>query len=321
MKTAITGGAGFLGSNLADRLVDAGDEVLVLDDLSTGREHNLRDALEAGLQLAVGDVSEPDFLAESISSFAPDRIFHLAAQADVRKSNDDPGFDARVNVIGTINVLEAARRGGGLPVVFAATGGAAYGEGSGSELPLPEATEPAPESAYGVGKLAGEGYVDLYRRMYDVPGLALRFGNIYGPRQDPHGEAGVVAIFCGRLLDGVAPTIFGDGLQTRDYVYVDDAVRALVAASDAQANRGAEIAGPFNVGTGVETTVLDLLEILAPLSGADPEPVFAGARQGEVQRIAIDPRLAGRELGWQPLTDLEAGLQQTLASVRRSRSA
>ena len=242
MRSIVTGGAGFIGSNLVDALVKREDEVLVVDDLSTGKEQNLADAAGSGATLVRGDIAAPGVVAEQVDGFRPDRIFHLAAQADVRKSNADPVFDARVNLIGTINVLEAARRR------FRAGrlcgdrwGGLRRGGGRGSTVPGDRRARPGvrlwSQQARG-GELRG-----LYRRLNGVPGLALRLGNVYGPRQDPHGEAGVVAIFCGRLLAGERPKVFGDGLQTRDFVFVDDVVAALVAASDALAEGGTESEG------------------------------------------------------------------------------
>ena len=319
MKSLITGGAGFIGSHLADELIRRGDEVRVLDDLSTGYESNLAVAVAGGATLAAGDVCDRGFVDSQISAFAPDRVFHLAAQVDVRKANADPQLDARINVLGTVNLLEAVHAAGDVPFVFAATGGAVYGEGDGARLPFQETAAPAPETAYGVSKLAGESYVALFRRLHGVPGLALRLGNIYGPRQDPHGEAGVVAIFCGRLLEREDPTIFGDGRQSRDYVYVDDAVRALTAAADALASRGTSIEGPLNVGTGAQTSVLELLETLARLAGVAVEPLFAPPRLGEVQSVAIDPAAAGRELGWSAQESLEEGLSRTLSFVQEQR--
>jgi UDP-glucose 4-epimerase len=318
MRSLVTGGAGFIGSNLVDALVARGDEVLVLDDLSTGREENLTGALGDGARLVRCDISDGAAVRAEIGAFAPEAVFHLAAQADVRKAVADPAFDARVNVLGTVNVLEATRAAGGAPVVFAATGGAVYGEGEGAKLPFPESTRPAPETAYGASKLAGEIYVDLYGRLHGLPGLALRFGNVYGPRQDPHGEAGVVAIFCGKLLAGEAPTVYGDGRQTRDYVFVDDAVRALIAASEALA-AGSAPPGPLNVGTGVETSVLDLLDALLPLTGSELEPVFADARPGEVRRVSLAPGAAEAGLGWTARVPLEEGLRATVESIRGER--
>lgn len=316
MRSLVTGGAGFIGSNLVDALVARGDEVLVVDDLSNGREANLSGVLGSGAELLVADLAG-DEAAAAHARFGPDVVFHLGAQADVRKAVDDPAHDAGVNVIGTIAVLEAARRSGSR-VVFAATGGAVYGEGEGRALPFPESAAPAPETPYGVSKLAGELYVAMYRRLHGVPGIALRFANVYGPRQDPHGEAGVVAIFCGRLLDGAAPRVFGDGLQTRDYVFVADTVAALLAADAALAGE-APPAGPLNIGTGRETSVLELVAELASISGLPFEAELSPARQGEVQRVAIDPAAAGEELAWRPETDLRDGLARTLDSVRSSR--
>lgn len=314
-RSLVTGGAGFIGSHLVDALVESGDEVLVLDDLSTGKRENLGRHLDGGtVRLAEGDVSDRDFVQGEISAFGPERGFHLAAQADVRKAIEDPGFDARVNVLGTVTVLEALRLAGAGPVVFASTGGAIYGEGEGRQLPLPESADLAPETAYGASKLAGEVYLGLYRRLHGTRGLALRFGNVYGPRQDPHGEAGVVAIFCGRYLRGEAPTVFGDGEQTRDYVYVTDVVAAMRAAAAALAGEGAAPEGPYNVGTGTETTVLELARILRGVSGSEIEPVRAPARTGEVQRSVIDPAAAERDLGWRAATPLAEGLRTTFAS-------
>ena len=214
-------------------------------------------------------------------------------------------------------MLEAARAAGGAPVVFAATGGAVYGEGEGADLPFPESTPPAPESAYGASKLAGEIYLGLYRRLHGMPGLALRFGNVYGPRQDPHGEAGVVAIFCGRLLAGEAPTVFGDGAQTRDYVFVDDVVAALLLGAEAIAG-GDGPEGPLNIGTG------DRDERARPArgprcrsSGADVKPIFAEARAGEIQRVSLDASAARQALGWRPQVPLAEGLRRTFESVAR----
>ncbi len=320
-RSLVTGGAGFIGSHLVDALLAAGDQVLVVDDLSTGRQANLAGHDPEQLRIAVGSIADRAFLQAEIDSFEPERAFHLAAQADVRKALEDPIFDATVNVLGTINVLESlwSARGTGCPLVFASTGGAIYGEGEGRDLPFTESAELAPESAYGASKLAGEVYVGLYRRLYGLPALALRFGNVYGPRQDPHGEAGVVAIFCGRLLAGEAPTVFGDGLQTRDYVYVSDVVAAVLAAAAGLARSGAELEGPFNVGVGVETSVLDLVGALAEPAGGRVEPVMAPARTGEVQRVVIDPSAAERELGWRPEVGVDAGLIRTFESFAAAR--
>jgi UDP-glucose 4-epimerase len=310
MKALVTGGAGFIGSNLVDALLARGDEVTVLDDLSTGRRENLDGALAAGAKLAEADVRDAEAVAAIAAEAKPDVVFHLAAQIDVRKSVEDPAFDAAVNVGGTANVLEAARAAGARRFVFVSTGGAIYGEGEGKALPLDEDAPAEPLSPYGQSKFAAEGYLGLYERLYGLSTVALRLGNVYGPRQDPLGEAGVIAIFCGKLRAGERPTVFGDGRQTRDYIYVGDVVTALLAAA------GSEATGAFNVGTGIETDVLELVRVLAELGdGASFEPEFAPARTGEVQRIAIDPGLAQRELGWQAAVDLAEGLRLTLDSI------
>ncbi|MFN8113693.1 MAG: NAD-dependent epimerase/dehydratase family protein [Solirubrobacterales bacterium] len=318
-RSVVTGGAGFIGSNLVDALVRRGDQVLVIDDLSTGRVSNLTGARAAGVDLRVTDLGGAEARSETVA-FAPDVVFHLGAQADVRRAVADPIDDARINVLGTINVLEAARESEAR-ILFAATGGAVYGEGEGKELPFDEHATAVPETPYGVSKLAGEHYVEMYRLLHGVPGLALRFGNVYGPRQDPHGEAGVVAIFCGSLLDGRRPTVFGDGLQTRDYVFVGDAVAALMAADERLAAAGSELTGPLNIGTGVETSVLELVDRLGELSDAPFEAELGAARPGEMRRSAIDSSAAGSLLGWSAGTDLATGLAVTLESVRAERRA
>lgn len=308
-RALVTGGAGFIGSHVVDALVRAGDRVLVVDDLSSGRESNLAESLGEGVELEACDIREADRLARLSESFAPDRIFHLAAQVDVRKAVADPSHDAAVNVLGTISALQAARAAGVGAFVFASTGGAIYGEGAHRELPFGESAEPAPGSGYAVSKLAAEHYVDLYHRLHGVPGVSLRFGNVYGPRQDPHGEAGVVAIFAGRARDGVAPTIFGDGSQTRDYVFVGDVVDAVLRAGD-RLGEGS-LRRCYNVGTGVETSVLELAEQIGRIAGTAATPEYAPPRAGEVERVAIDPAAIGEDLGWRPQTDLQGGLERT----------
>ncbi len=305
MRALVTGGAGFIGSHLVDALVERGDEVEVLDDLSTGRRENLTGALEAGAKLIEADVSDDTSVAGTIESRPPDVVFHLAGQIDVRVSVSDPFFDARLNVGGTINVLDAARQAGVGRVVFASTGGAIYGEGTGRDLPLDEIAECLPDAPYGQSKLAAEGYLDLYSRLYDLSTIALRLGNVYGPRQDPLGEAGVVAIFCGALLDGRTPRVFGDGEQTRDYVYVGDIVEALLAAGESR------VTGTLNTGTGTETSVLELGRMIGEACDRPFEPQMAPPRPGEVQRIAIDSERAERDLGWKARTSLEEGLRRT----------
>src|SRR5680860_1162406 len=310
MRTLVTGGAGFIGSNLVDALLARGDAVSVVDDLSTGRRSNLDRALAAGAELAELDIREAAALAELVAAAQPEVVFHLAAQIDVRKSLADPAFDASINVGGTANLLEAARASGSPRIVFVSTGGAIYGEGEGQRLPLDESTPIAPFSAYGQSKFAAEGYLALYERLYGLSGVSLRLGNVYGPRQDPLGEAGVIAIFCGKLRGGERPTVFGDGRQTRDYIYVGDVVTAALAAARSGAS------GPVNIGSGIETDVLELAARLAEIDGAaDFEPEFAPPRAGEVQRISLDAGRAERELGWRATTGVADGLRLTLASL------
>jgi UDP-glucose 4-epimerase len=310
MRCLVTGGAGFIGSNLVDALLARGDEVTVVDDLSTGRESNLEPGLAAGAELSEMDIRDGEALSRLAAERRPETIFHLAAQIDVRKSLADPFFDAGVNVGGTANVLEAARAGECGRVVSISTGGAIYGEGDGQQLPLGEDAPIAPMSAYGQSKFAAEGYLSLYHRLYGLSGVSLRLGNVYGPRQDPLGEAGVIAIFCGLLKEGGRPTVYGDGTQTRDYIYVGDVVSAAMAAGDSDAT------GPINIGTGKETNVLELIEALRGLSGnEDFEPNFAPERTGEVQRITIDAGRAESELDWHPEVDLREGLRITLDSI------
>jgi len=310
MRCFVTGGAGFIGSNLVDALLARGDDVTVVDDLSTGRRENLDGALAGTARLVELDIRDREALTDLAAREKPEVVFHLAAQIDVRKSVADPAFDASINVGGTANVLDAARAAGSRRVVFTSTGGAIYGEGEGQELPLGEDAPIAPLSAYGQSKFAAEGYLALYERLYGMSGVSLRLGNVYGPRQDPLGEAGVIAIFCGRLRAGEQPTVFGNGKQTRDYIYVGDVVAAALAAADSEAS------GPINIGTGIETDVLELVNRLAELGGAGGfEAELAPPRTGEVQRISIDPARAGRELGWSAKTGLEDGLRLTLDSI------
>jgi UDP-glucose 4-epimerase len=310
MRSLVTGGAGFIGSNLVDALLAQGGEVTVVDDISTGRRENLDAALAAGAELVELDIREAEALRALAAERRPERVFHLAAQIDVRKSLTDPFFDAAVNVGGTANVLDAARAAECGRVVFVSTGGAIYGEGEGQELPLAEDAPIAPLSAYGQSKFAAEGYLALYERLYDLSGVSLRLGNVYGPRQDPLGEAGVIAIFCGLLREGGRPTVFGDGTQTRDYIYVGDVVAAAIAAAASAVN------GPINIGTGRETDVLELARALRDLGGRDDfEPEFAPPRPGEVQRISLDATRAEQALDWRAEVDLDEGLRLTLDSI------
>jgi UDP-glucose 4-epimerase len=301
VRAIVTGGAGFIGSHVVDSLLARGDEVVAVDDLSRGR----REKVSTSAELAVVDIRDADALARLFADFRPDACFHLAAQADVRVSVAQPDLDADVNVVGTIRVLEAARSVG-TKIVFSSTGGAIYGE---CGRPAPESTPREPLAPYGTSKLAGEEYLATYNRLYGTSHVSLRYGNVYGPRQDPHGEAGVVAIFFGRLARGEAPHIFGDGRQTRDYVYVGDVAAATLAARE---SRG----GVFNVGTGKETSVVDLLEACMRVSGVEIEPAFDPPRPGELRRSFLDASLAERELGWRPATPLHEGLAATWSSLR-----
>jgi UDP-glucose 4-epimerase len=294
MRAIVTGGAGFIGSHAVDALVARGDEVHVLDDLSKGR----RDRVSSSAELHLSDIREPDAVFDEAR---PELVFHLAAQADVRVSVERPAYDADVNVLGTVRILEAARRHGAR-VVFASTGGAIYGE---CDRPAPETAERRPLSPYGTSKLGGEEYLATWNRLYGTQHVALRFGNVYGPRQEPHGEAGVVAIFMGLLQEGGKPTIFGDGSQTRDYVYVGDVVESMLAAAVFQGS------GVFNVGTGIETSVNELYAAIQRAAGVEREPLYGEARLGELQRSVLDNTLAGRELGWQPRHSLDDGLGET----------
>jgi UDP-glucose 4-epimerase len=296
MRTLVTGGAGFIGSNLVDALLERGDEVTIVDDLSTGR----RDNVAAGATLVEASITDPAALAPAFEG--AEVVFHLGAQIDVRRSVSDPAFDVAVNVGGTVNVLEAARVAGARHVVFASTGGAIYGDAD--EVPTPETHRAQPAAPYGQSKLSAEGYVRLYEELKGVRATSLRFANVYGPRQDPLGEGGVIAIYCGLAVNGGEATVFGDGKQTRDFVYVGDVVDALLQAGDGSPG------GPYNVGTGIETTVLELAERLGlDVRRADPRP-------GEVFRSCLDPRRAAREIGWTARTDLASGLERTLEWAR-----
>jgi UDP-glucose 4-epimerase len=308
MKTLVTGGAGFIGSNLVDALVNRGDEVAVVDDISTGRRANLEHALSNGAELIELDIRDADAVAAAFERVKPEAVFHLAAQIDVRKSVADPANDSRVNVEGTINVLNAATASGVRRLVNTSTGGAIYGEGQ--IIPAPEDHPVAPESPYGLSKFCAENYCALFTRLHGLSTISLRYGNVYGPRQDPLGEAGVIAIFCGALLEGGKPKIFGDGKQTRDYVFVGDVVDANLRAVDSDAT------GAYNVGRGVQTSVLDIVAALAAQSDNGFEADHAPARTGEVQHIALDTSRTRAELGWQAQVDLDEGLRRTLDSLR-----
>jgi UDP-glucose 4-epimerase len=301
VQAIVTGGAGFIGSHVVDALVARGDSVHVIDNLSSGRRANVAE----GAVLVEGDIRDAAAVDRTFDDVRPQACLHFAAQADVRVSVAQPDFDCEVNVLGTIRVLEAARRHGAR-VVFASTGGAIYGE---CERPATEDSPRRPLAPYGASKLAGEEYLATYARLHGAGHVALRLGNVFGPRQDPHGEAGVVAIFLGLLAEGGTPRIFGDGRQSRDYVYVGDVVRATLAALD-------HSGGVFNVGTGRETSVLELLAACRRVVGVAVEPEFAPPRTGELQRSFLDPALAERELGFRAEVELDEGLRATWEWVR-----
>src|SRR3954452_2683208 len=307
MRALVTGGAGFIGSNVVDALLARGDEVTVVDDLSTGRRQNLEGAIANGAELVEADIRDAEAMVDVADRAKPEAVFHLAAQIDVRKSTANPGWDARINVEGTINMLQAARAAGARRFVKTSSGGAIYGEGR--ILPSPEEHPVRPESPYGLSKFCAEHFCEIFRRMHDTSTVSLRYGNVYGPRQDPLGEAGVIAIFCGRALAGQNPTIFGDGLQTRDYIYVGDVVASNLAAADRDVN------GPINIGTGVETNVIELVEALRPLAKGPFDAEHAPARLGEVNHIALDTSRARSELGWQSKVGLDEGVRRTFESL------
>lgn len=301
MRVLLTGGAGFIGSHVAERLLARGHEVAVVDDLSSGKKENVPE----GAVFYERDIR--DGCAEVFEEFGPGALSHHAAQMDVRRSVREPDFDAEVNVLGTLRLLENCVKHDVRKVVFASTGGAIYGEQI--EFPAPEDHPPYPISPYGVSKLAGERYLYFYHVQYGLSYAALRYANVYGPRQDPHGEAGVVAIFCGNLVAGKASTINGTGEQTRDYVYVGDVARANVLALEVEAPSGA-----YNVGTATETSVNQLYETLREISGKDLRPEHGPAKPGEQARSSIDPSEAAKVLGWRPETGLVVGLGETLRS-------
>lgn len=295
MRVIVTGGAGFIGSHLVDALLARGDEVTVIDDLSSGRPGRLADQVTLH-KLSVTDASS---LAQVMDGVRPELICHLAAQIDVRVSVVRPAADAETNVIGTVNVLEAARAADAR-VLFCSTGGALYGR----DAPIPSLEDvlPLPESPYGIAKYCAEQYVGLYNRLHQTAHSVLRFANIYGPRQDPTGEAGVVPIFCARVLAGGRPRIYGDGTQTRDFVYVGDAVTAVLAAADLRRP------GTWNVGTGVEVSILDVARVVGEVTGRPVDPEFAPSRPGELQRSALAVERAQRDLGWRARTGLADGM-------------
>ena len=303
MRVIVTGGAGFIGSHLTDALLARGDDVTVIDDLSAGRPARLDDRVV----LHKLSVTDARLLSQAIDSAGPDLIFHLAAQIDVRASVARPAADAQTNVLGTINVLEAARTAQAR-VLLCSTGGALYGRDA--PIPSMEDVLPLPESPYGIGKYCAEQYLGLYNRLHGTAHSVLRLANVYGPRQDPTGEAGVVPIFCSQILAGSRPTIFGDGTQTRDYVYVGDAVSAFLAAADQRRP------GTWNIGTGTEVSVLELVRVVAEVTGRTADYTLAPPRPGELQRSALAVDRARLDLGWKATTGLEEGVRTVCDWVR-----
>jgi UDP-glucose 4-epimerase len=313
MKALVTGGAGFIGSTLVDRLIAEGHQVDVVDDLSTGSLANLADARAEGehrLSFQRLDIRDPA-VVEFVQRRQPEVVFHLAAQADVRVSVERPAFDAEVNVLGSINILEGARLGGARKIVFASSGGTIYGEPE--ELPVRESHSQKPLSPYGAAKKAVADYLGVYRELHGLEFTALALANVYGPRQDPFGEAGVVSIFAGKLLAGEPCTIFGDGEQTRDFVFVDDVVDAFSRA----ATKGSGLL--MNIGTGKETSVNELYTTMAANAGVVADPVYAAARTGELARSSLDPGRAGIHLAWRPWTKLDDGTSAVLKWMAKSK--
>lgn len=312
MRALVTGGAGFIGSHLVDRLLTEGHEVAVVDNFSSGKWGNIEAArASAGQRLDVvtADIRDPRVI-DDIADYRPEVVFHLAAQIDVRKSVDAPVFDANVNLIGGLHVLEGARQAEVVKVVFASSGGTIYGDVAGDCLPVDETHPQAPVSPYGVSKKAFTDYLHAAWALHGLSYVSLALANVFGPRQDPHGEAGVVAIFANKLLAGQPCIIYGDGTATRDYVFVGDVVDAFVRASSTGS-------GLYNIGTGVETSTLGLYRTMAAAAGVESEPDFAPGRAGELSRSALDADRARNELDWQPQVNLAQGAAEVLDSLRR----
>jgi UDP-glucose 4-epimerase len=312
MRALVTGGAGFIGSNLVDRLLAEGHAVEVVDNLSSGKLANLSDARsdrDHDFSFHQMDICDPT-VSELIERRRPDVVFHLAAQIDVRVSVENPVLDASINVIGALHVLEGARRAGTRKVVFASSGGTIYGVVDPEDLPVTESHSQHPVAPYGVSKKVVTDYLYAFRELHQLEYTSLALANVYGPRQDPHGEAGVVAIFAGKLLAGEQCRIFGDGGQTRDYVYVDDVVDAFVRAAE----RGSGLT--CNIGTGVETSVNQLYRTMADNAGVAADAEYAPARTGELARSSLDAGRAKLHLGWQPFTDLSTGTAAVLEYFR-----
>ncbi len=308
MRVVVTGGAGFIGSALVDQLVKRGDQILVIDNFSAGSEENLEEAKNASAKELVIENCDIRNIETTklITDYGPSVIFHLAAQVDVRSSVKDPLNDLETNLVGLIRVLEGARKAETTKIVLASSGGTIYGEPDAKQLPLNEDSPWNPLSPYGVSKLAGGLYVNAYSSLYGLRGTTLALANVYGPRQDPHGEAGVVAIFAGKLLNRELCTIYGTGMQTRDFVFVDDVAAAFVASIESGDGK------LLNIGTGTETSIQYLYEEMALASGIESAPEKGAERSGEIERSALDPSLAEEILGWSPQTSLRDGIHSTL---------
>jgi len=309
VKILVTGGAGFIGSHVVDLYIATGHQVVVVDNLSTG----CGEFVNPRATLRVADIRSPR-LAEIFEAERPEVVNHHAAQMDLRRSVVDPEFDARVNILGSLNLLECCRRSGVKRVLFASTGGAIYGDGA--QPPTPEDHPPRPASPYGISKLAVEHYLSCWEALYGIRALALRYANVYGPRQNPAGEAGVVAIFAHRLVSGEVAVINGDGEQTRDYVYVGD-----VAEANLRALERHDLTGAVNIGTGVETSVNELFRLLALVADVRGEARHGPPKPGEQRRSALDAALAKRLLGWTPRVGLDEGLRRTVDHLRQGESA
>lgn len=308
MKILVTGGAGFIGSWVADAFIQEGHDVLVLDNLSSG----IIDNVPKEAEFVEGDITDRGVVDKIISGFKPDIVNHHAAQIDVRKSVEDPMFDAGVNIIGSLNLLESCVANGVRKFIFASTGGAIYGEPE--DIPADESTPPMPISPYGTSKYAVEKYLQYYKYIHSLDYVALRYANVYGPRQNPHGEAGVIAIFCSRILSSDDCLVFGDGKQTRDYVYAGDVARANILAL-------AVSEGSYNIGTEIETSVNGLIDELKAASGKEFGVKYMDPRPGEVQSISLDVKLAGKALGWKPGTALSEGIKNTWLWFKETASA
>lgn len=306
MKILVTGGAGFIASHVAEAYMSAGHEVLVVDNLSTGRRKNI----PRGVDFAEMSIND-DAFAELVRGFSPEVINHHAAQMDVRRSVQDPVFDATENVLGSLRLMIAAVSAEVRKIVYASTGGATYGDVS--QIPVSESVLPNPVCQYGVSKHTVEHYLFVYRRLYGLDYTVLRYPNVYGPRQNPHGEAGVVAIFTGQMLRGEQPTIFGDGSKSRDYVHVRDVVYANLLALDAGSGR------VLNLGSGRETTDREVFDAVAAAVGYEDEPAYAQVRPGEVDRICLDASAAAEQLGWVPHIEFRPGASETAKWIDENR--